>query len=81
MSFHFEFEQLSVSRKTSRFSDVFRGYRNLTLQTNFLERNEIKCSSVYDQQHLLGIINLVRLQNFSKKQYFLPPDTHTHECV
>ena len=27
-----------------------------------------------------GIIHLVHAQNFPKN-YFLPPDTHTYECV
>ena len=29
----------------------------------------------------VGIINLVRTQNFPKNYYFLPPDTHTYVYV
>ena len=29
----------------------------------------------------MGIIHLLRLQNFLKNQHFLPPDTLTHVCV
>ena len=29
----------------------------------------------------LGIIHLLRLQNFPKKEHFLPPDTNTFVCV
>ena len=30
---------------------------------------------------ILGIIHLVRTQNFSRKTYFSPPDAHTHVCI
>ena len=29
----------------------------------------------------LGVVHLVRTQNFPKNQHFLPPDTHTYVCV
>ena len=36
---------------------------------------------MYNLHWSLGVIHLVRTQNFPKNQRFLPPDTHTFVCV
>ena len=37
----------------------------------------VECSKVL----VLGVINLVLMQKFPKKQHLLPPDTRTYVCV
>ena len=64
------------------FSDVSRSsksnFKNYFLYSIFLQNVTFVLRKFVTLQ---GIIHLVCTQNFSKKYYFLPPDTHTYMCV
>ena len=65
-------------------SDMFKGTKKSIIGLKWLNQQSQQLqieSFQFESRFLRGIIHLVRMQDFPKNLYFLPPDTHMCVCV